>query len=146
MILRAGNKSGRAVSNDLLSQKLSVRGFGMKLGLLNILVALFLGYGALEELIVRGVRGGEAQPFVIGAVGIVVSVLLAISGIALWRRRQGAWRLAFVAAVASVLFHVYAALPPHRNVGVLVLLVGAGYGLLLLVVGLSARGGKVQAA
>ena len=118
----------------------------MRLGLLNILVALFLGYGAVEELIVRGVRGGETQPFVIGAVGIAVSVLLAASGVALWRRRAGAWRLAVVAAVASVLFHVYAALPPHRNVGVLVLLVGAGYGLLLLFVGLSSRGREVQAA
>lgn len=104
----------------------------MKLGLLNIPVALFLGYGAIEELIVRGVRGGETQPFVIGAVGIAVSVLLAAAGVALWRRAEGARRLAVVAAVASVLFHVYAALPPHRNVGILVLIVGAGYGLLLL--------------
>jgi hypothetical protein len=109
----------------------------MKLGLLNILVALFLGYGAVDELIQRGIRGGEAQPFVIGAVGIVVSVLLVASGIALWRRRPGARRLAVVAAVASVLFHVYAALPPHRNVGILVLLVGAGYGFVLLAVMLS---------
>ena len=109
----------------------------MKLGLLNILVALFLGYGAAEELIVRGVRGGEVQPFVIGAAGIVVSVLLAVSGIALWRRRPGARRLTVVAAVASVLFHVYAVLPPHRNVGILVLLIGAGYGLILLALVLS---------
>jgi hypothetical protein len=109
----------------------------MKLGLLNILVALLLGYGAVEELVVRGVRGGEVQPFVIGAVGIVVSVLLVVSGIALWRRREGARRLALAAGVASVLFHVYAALPPHRNVGILVLIVGAGYGLILLTVMLS---------
>ena len=112
----------------------------MKLGLLNILVALFLGYGALEELIVRGVRGGEAQPFVIGAVGVVVSVLLAVSGIALWRRREGARRLAVVAAVSSVLFHVYAALPPHRNVGILVLVVAVAYGLVLLCVSLFGTG------
>ncbi|HEX7173750.1 MAG TPA: hypothetical protein VF240_00510 [Pyrinomonadaceae bacterium] len=118
----------------------------MKLGLLNILVALFLGYGAVEELIVRGVRGGETQPFVIGLIGIVVSVLLVVSGIALWQRRAGARRLAIVAAIASMLFHVYAALPPHRNVGILVLIVGAGYGLLLLGVGLSSRGAKTQAA
>ena len=118
----------------------------MKLGLLNIVVALFLGYGAVEELIVRGVRGGETQPFVIGAVGIVVSALLVASGIALWRRRSGARRLALVAAVASVLFHVYAALPPHRNVGILVLLIGAGYGLLLLALTLSSgRAGSVPA-
>lgn len=118
----------------------------MKLGLLNIPVALFLGYGAVEELVVRGVRGGETQPFVIGAVGIVVSVLLVVAGVALWRRRPGARRMALAAAVASVLFHVYAALPPHRNVGILVLIIGAGYGLLLLALVLgSGRAASVPA-
>jgi len=116
----------------------------MKLGLLNIPVALFLGYGAVDELIQRGIRGGEVQPFIIGVIGIVVSVLLVLSGVALWQRRPGARRLAIVAAAASVLFHVYAALPPHRNVGILVLLIGAGYGLILLAVVLSS--GRMRSA
>lgn len=104
----------------------------MILGLLNILVALFLGYGAVEEFWIRGVRGGEMQPLVVGLVGTCVSVLLALSGLALWRRWASARSLVIVAAVLSILFHAYAAFPPHRNVGILVLLVGAGYGLILL--------------
>jgi hypothetical protein len=34
----------------------------MVIALFSILVALFLGFGAVEEFIVRGVRGGEVQP------------------------------------------------------------------------------------
>jgi len=118
----------------------------MIIALLGILVALFLGYGAVEEFVVRGVYDGEMQPLFVGLVGAGVSVLLLAAGVAHWRRRPSARRLLLVAAVASVLFHVYAALPPHRNVGLLALLVGAGYGLVLLGVGLTTRNGSVQAA
>jgi hypothetical protein len=117
----------------------------MVLALLSILVAIFLGFGAVEEFIVRGVRGGEVQPFFVGLGGIAVSLLLAASGIALWRRWEAARRFIPLAAISSVAFYVYAALPPHRNVGVLALIVGAGYGLILLGVALSSRGGKAQA-
>ena len=118
----------------------------MKLAILNTVVALFLGYGAIEEFWVRGVRGGEAQPLVVGLVGAFVSILLALSGVGLWRRRRNARMIAALAALLSIAFHVYAACPPHRNVGILVLLVGAGYGVLLLAVLLAAVGGKVQTA
>ncbi|HEX8127725.1 MAG TPA: hypothetical protein VF527_01260 [Pyrinomonadaceae bacterium] len=118
----------------------------MILALLNILVALFLGYGAVEEFWVRGVGGGEVQPLIIGLAGALVNVLLALSGIWLWRRRPNARTLAIAAALLSIGFHVYAASPPHRNVGILVLLVGAGYGLLLLWVTLASGGRKAQAA
>jgi hypothetical protein len=104
----------------------------MILAMINMMVALFLGYGAVGEFWIRGVRGGEVQPLVVGLLGTFVSVLLALSGLALWRRWPNARTLAIVAAVLSILFHVYAAFPPHRNVGILVLLVGAGYGLILL--------------
>ena len=118
----------------------------MVVALLSVLVALFLGYGAAEEFVVRGIYDGETQPLVVGLAGTAVSVLLIAAGVAYWRRRPSARRLALAAAVASVLFHVYAALPPHRNVGILALLVGAGYGLVLLGVGLTTRGGRAQAA
>lgn len=118
----------------------------MVIAVFSILVALFLGFGAVQEFIMRGVRGGEVQPFLIGLAGIIVSLLLAAAGIAFWRRWQSARRLVLLAAVSSVAFHVYAALPPHRNVGILVLLVGAGYGLVLLWVALSSKGGKAQEA
>ena len=118
----------------------------MVIALFSILVALFLGYGAVEEFVVRGVRGGEVQPLIVGLVGVVVSLMLAAAGVAIWRRHPSARRLALLAAASSVAFHVYAALPPHRNVGILALLVGAGFGLLLLGVALGSRGGKTQAA
>ena len=118
----------------------------MIIAVLNLLVALFLGYGAVEELWVRGVRGGEVQPLVVGLVGAFVSALVALSGVGLWRRWPKARSLAVVAALLSIAFHVYAACPPHRNVGILVLLVGAGYGLLLLAcVALMSGGSKTQA-
>ena len=101
---------------------------------LTLLVSLVLGAGAAQELVVRGVRGGEAQPFAVGAVGVLVSLLLAAAAVALWGRWPGARRLVVAAAGLSVVFHVYAALPPHRNVGGLALLLGAGYGLALLAI------------
>jgi hypothetical protein len=42
--------------------------------------------------------------------------------------------LIIVTGTLSILVYVYGALPPHRNMGILVLIVGAGYGLLMLVV------------
>ena len=118
----------------------------MALALFSILVALFLGFGAVEEFIIRGVRGGEMQPLFVGLIGIIVSASLAISGIALWRRWSRARRFVLLAAISSVAFHVYAALPPHRNVGLLALIIGAGYGLILLGVTLGSKGMETRAA
>ena len=106
----------------------------MAVPVLNILVALVVGFGAVQEMVVPGIRGGQTQPLVVGLVGTLVSLLLAASGVALWRRWPNARALAIAAAVLAVLFHVYGALPPHRNVGIAALLIGAGYGLVLLAV------------
>jgi hypothetical protein len=114
----------------------------MALSLLNIAVALFLGYGAVGELWIRGVRGGEAQPAVMGAVGILVSLALAVCGVARLRRWPNVRQLTVFTAVALIAFHVYAALPPHRNVGILVVLVATVYGLVLLAVSLAGRNGQ----
>src|SRR5688572_1970553 len=81
---------------------------------LGIFVAIFLGFGAVEELVIRGIRGGEGQPLIIGVAGALVSLLLGLAALALWRQHRAAPRLASVAAVAAIAFHVYAALPPHR--------------------------------
>lgn len=113
----------------------------MSLALMNVVVAALLGFGAVQELWVRGVRGGETQPFWIGLAGALVCALLALSGFALWRPLPGARTLVVLAAVSSIVFHVYAALPPHRNVGVAALIIGAGYGLLLLGITLLSGGG-----
>lgn len=118
----------------------------MAIALANTLVALFLGFGAVQELIVRGIRGGEVQPFIVGLAGIVVSLLLLVSGFAAWQGWASARRLLLWAAGSTILFHIYAALPPHRNVGFLALLVGAGYGLILLAITFVGRGKRPQTA
>jgi hypothetical protein len=116
----------------------------MVIAILNILVGLLLGFGAVQEVIVPGINGGQVQPFVIGLAGTAISVLFLISGIAIWRKWPGTRRLVIVTAILSILFHVYAALPPHRNVGFIALIIGAGYGLVLLIVTLSSKGNKAQ--
>ena len=118
----------------------------MALAVLNVVVALFLGYGAVEELWVRGVRGGETQPLIIGIVGALVSLALAVSGFAHWRRWVNARQLTIFTAVALIAFHAYAALPPHRNVGILVLLVATAYGIVLLAVSFAGRRDGERAA
>ena len=118
----------------------------MTLALLNIAVAVFLGYGAVEELWVRGIRGGETQPLVIGIVGALVSLALAVSGVARMRGWANARQLTIFTAVALVAFHIYAALPPHRNVGILVALIATVYGVVLLAVSFARpRGGEREA-
>jgi hypothetical protein len=117
----------------------------MILVVLTILVALLTGFGAVQELIVRGILNREVQPFIIGLAGTAISVLFLISAIAMWRKWATAQTWAIVAAISSILFHIYAALPPHRNVGVLALIIGAGYGLVLLIVTLASKGKKPEA-
>jgi hypothetical protein len=118
----------------------------MTLAVFNILVALVTGFGAVQEFIVRGIRGREAQPFFIGLVGIAVSLLFITSGVAMWRKWPRARPLVIITAIFSILFHVYAALPPHRTVGAPALIIGAGYGLVLLIITLSSKGKKAEAA
>ena len=118
----------------------------MVLAVLNILIGLLLGFGAAQEFIVLGLLDRRVQPFFAGLAGIVVSVLFITSGIAMWRKWPSARRLVIITAVLSILFHIYAALPPHRNVGPSALIIGAGYGLVLLIITLSSKGKKAEAA
>jgi len=118
----------------------------MILAVLSILVGLLTGFGALQEVIVRGIIDREVQPLIIGLVGVVVSVLFLASGCALWRKWPSTRRLLIVTAVLSILFHGYAALPPHRYVGPVALIVGAGYGLVLLAFALISKGKTAQPA
>jgi hypothetical protein len=102
---------------------------------LTILIALALELGAVQELLVRGVRGGETQPLVIGTIGALVSALVLVAAMALWRRTAGAPRLALLGAALAVAFHAYAALPPHRNVGFVALLLAVMASAVLVWVG-----------
>lgn len=117
----------------------------MILGVLSILVALLTGFGAVQELIVTGIIDREVQPFIFGLAGTAVSVLFLISGIAMLRKwaTQRTWVI--VTAILSIVFHVYGALPPHRKVGPPALIIGAGYGLVLLIATLTSKGRKTEA-
>lgn len=101
---------------------------------LNILVALLTGFGALQAFIIRGLLDRQVQPFLVSLVGITVSVLFVTSGIAILRQWPAARPLIIVTGTLSILLHVYGALPPHRNMGYVALLVGAGYGVVMLLV------------
>ena len=61
------------------------------------------------------------------------------------RKTHSARYLVIVTAILCILFHVYAALPPHRRVGMFALIIGVGYGLVLLVATLSSGRGKTEA-
>jgi hypothetical protein len=110
------------------------RGTSLMLVSLNMLVALLTGFGALQALIIDGIRDRQLQPLLLSLVAILVSILFITSGIALLGRWSKARRLIIATAMLSILLHVYGVLPPHRNMGFFVLIVGAGYGLVMLVV------------
>lgn len=117
----------------------------MVLAVLNILIGLLLGFGAAQEFIVLGLENGRVQPFFAGLAGVVVSVLFITSGVAMWRKWPSARRLVIITAILFIVFHIYAALPPHRNVGLPALIIGVGYGLVLLIITLSSKGKKTEA-
>lgn len=106
--------------------------------------ALALGGGAVQEFIVPGLRAGQTQPIVVGVAGIVVAVLCLSAAWLLWKQSAVAPKLAAVSGALAILFHVYAALPPHRNVGMLALLVGVALGVLLLGEAAAARQTRVM--
>src|SRR5262245_35649627 len=112
---------------------------------LNVVVGLLLAFGGAQEVVVRGILGGERVPFVVGAIGTAVSLLLSLSGVALWRRWRGARELALLACVLVAVFCVIAALPPPRYVGFAALLVGVGYPA-VVATHLLRRGHRTQAA
>jgi hypothetical protein len=101
---------------------------------LNMVVAALTAFGAVQEFVVRVILDYKTQPFLLSLAGIAVSVLFLVSGIAMLRQWRPARRLIITTGILSIAVHVYGALPPHRNMGYGALLVGAGYGLLMLLV------------
>lgn len=104
------------------------------LGALNILVAFTLGIGAVQEFAIRGIRDRQLQPFFLSSAAILVSILFIISAVAMLREWNAVRPLVIMTGVLSLLVHVYGALPPHRNMGYLALLIGAGYGVVMILV------------
>ena len=100
----------------------------------NFLIALFTGFGALQQLAFDGLLKWHLQPFFLSLAAVIVSLLFMTSGIALLRRWPTSPRLITLTGTMSVLLHIYGVLPPHRNMGFFILIVGAGYGLLMMFV------------
>lgn len=104
------------------------------LSVLNILVAFALGFGAVPEFVISGIGKGQLQPFFLSSAAILVSILFIISAIAMLREWTAVRSLVLITGVLSILVHLYGALPPHRNMGYLALLIGAGYAVVMVVV------------
>jgi hypothetical protein len=105
-------------------------------------IGILLGFGALQELFVRGIWNGERHALLIGAAGAVVSALLLVAALAMWRGWRGWSRLAALAGALSITFHAYAALGPERSVGMFALLVGVAIGVALLAQAVRSREGS----
>lgn len=103
------------------------------LSIVTAVIGMLLGVGGLQELFVRGVLYRELQPLLVGATGALVGAMLVLSALAHWRRWPMWPRLAVATGSASVLFHLYASMPPERNVGLLAMLLGIGIGITLIV-------------
>jgi hypothetical protein len=96
-------------------------------------IGFLLGLGGLQELFVRGIWNGELPSLLVGAAGAVVSSLLIVAALAIWRRWSQWPRIAMVAGSLSIAFHLYGALPlPERYVGLLAMMLGVGIGIALL--------------
>jgi hypothetical protein len=116
----------------------------MILVVLCFLVALLTGFGAGQQIVVGGIIDHEVYPTIIGTIGTVISGLFLVTGIAMWLKWPSTRRLAVVSGISSVVFHVYAALPPHRNMGYPALIIGVGFGLVLLIVMFTSKGKRAQ--
>jgi len=102
------------------------------LPLTTAVIGFLLGLGGLRELVVDGIWYGQLQPLLIGAAGALVSSLLVLAAVAIWLRWSRWPRLASLAGALSIVFHIYAALQPQRNVGLLAMTLGVGIGVALL--------------
>ena len=101
---------------------------------LNTLVSLAIGFGAIQHFIFDGVGERQLQPSLLGLGATFVSIMYLTTGIALFRQWPTEGRLINLTGMLSILLHVYGVLPPHRNMGFFVLMLGAGYGLLMVIV------------
>ena len=99
---------------------------------LNMLVGGLTGFGALQELLAEGLFDRKAGTLLLSLAAVFISLLFIVSGVAMLRHWRTARRLIMATGLLSILLHVYGALPPHRNMGYIALVVGAGYGLLML--------------
>jgi hypothetical protein len=104
------------------------------MSILNIIIGGILGFGAMQELIVRGIIDREIQPAILGSLSAISSVLLIAAGVAMLKEWPSAHILTIWAGLSVIAVHVWGAMPPHHNVGIPAFLLGVGYGMSLLAV------------
>jgi hypothetical protein len=97
-----------------------------------VVFALFVGFGAAQELIVGGIRGGATVPLVVGLVGLVVDLICIATAVLLWRGSPLGTRAAPIAGALAILFHAIIWLPPIRIAGTLAGILGVALGILLV--------------
>jgi hypothetical protein len=102
------------------------------LPLTTAVIGFLLGLDGLREFLVDGIWYGQLQPLLVGAAGALVSSLLLLAAVAIWLRWSRWPRLATFAGAVSIVFHLYAALQPARNAGLLAMAMGVGVGVALL--------------
>jgi hypothetical protein len=102
------------------------------LPLTTAVIGFLLGLGGLREFLVDGIWYGQLQPLLVGAAGALVSSLLLLAAVAIWLQWSRWPRLAAFAGALSIVFHLYGALQPERNVGLLAMTMGVGIGVALL--------------
>lgn len=102
------------------------------LPLTTAVIGFLLGVGGLRELIVDGIWYRQLQPLLVGAAGALVSSFILLAALAIWLRWTSWPRLATYAGALSIGFHLYAAVQPRHNVGMLAMALGVGVGIALL--------------
>ena len=107
----------------------------MIVAIFSIIAAAALGFGAVQEFIVRGLGNGEVEPGTLGVVAAIVCGLTMFAGVAYARRAPYARTLLLATGVVSLLVHGYGALPPHY-IGRLALLVAVASAVVLIAAGL----------
>lgn len=111
-----------------------------------ILFALFVGAGAVAELVFGGFRLHNPTALVVGAVGTAINLLCIVTATLLWQRSPSAPRLAVIAGSLAIVFHAVIGLPPIRIAGHAAMIFGIVLGILLIYEGTRGSTLTAQAA
>jgi hypothetical protein len=98
----------------------------------SLVAAALLIFGGVQELYVRGIQGGEVQPFWVGVFGAASTALLLLAVLGRWRRGAAANNLVRAAALLVIVVHLYGTLNADRNVGPFAALVAFAWSLAML--------------
>jgi hypothetical protein len=110
----------------------------------SLVAAALLIFGGVQELYIRGIQGGEVQPFWVGVFGAASTALLLLAVVARWRRGAAANNLVRAAALVVIVVHLYGAFNADRNVGPFAALVAIGWSVAMLL--LTIRRGRAPAS